>query len=591
MSDINGSDISLNIPAQFRKVAASNPSGTAVADCDKTITYGDLDKLTDIISGNLVNSGLNPGDGVAFCLQRSWKAIALILGILKAGGHYIPVDSLSPAGRILSMIALGKPALVVTDGSLLPWPAAKQTDFNSLLSGQPGAAGSPVIKGNTPAYINFTSGSTGTPKAVVIPHAAVISLTCDVSYINLGANHVFLNMSNLAFDAATFEIFIPLLNGGTCAVYGNKVPDFNTFAGFLKEKNVTHAWMTSSLFNWVAETEPASLQGLSELWIGGDVVSGKHVRIVYDACPGLQVVNGYGPTECTTFSLCYKIPRSFDPEKNVPIGFPIDRTLCQVLDEQLQPVPKGAVGELFIGGCRLALGYRDDAFGTKKRFIELPSPAGGASARYFKTGDKVFESDGLYHFVGRTDNQVKLRGYRIELEEIETALRKQPVIREAVVKKQRSAHGEYLAAFITTGAALVSIEDIKSSLRKHVPEYMVPAVIVKIDKFPLNENGKIDRKLLQADPVLYASEEISGLAPASGIESICLDLIRKISGLPITPADRFQDAGVQSLHLASLADKLAGATGVTVSLSMVFRYPDIKSLAAAIQNQKKGSNP
>ena len=576
-----------NIAVQFKRTADANPTVTAVADKEKILSYRELDSITDIIAANLIRRGLKPGDGAAFCLNRSWKTTALILGILKAGGHYIPIDSLSPLPRILSMIAVGKPAFLVVDGAGLPSSAGKQFHFASLLAGAPGGFSPPEIGGATPAYINFTSGSTGTPKAVVIPHVAVLSLACGVSYLDLPAGFAFLNMSNIAFDASTFEIFVPLLNGGTCVMYRENVPEVKTLPAFLEEKKVTHAWMTSSLFNWVVETDAEALRGLKELWIGGDVVSGKHVDMAYKACPDLQLVNGYGPTECTTFSLCYKIPRPVDLSENVPIGLPIDRTICLVVDERLDPVPEGEVGELLLGGPRLALGYKGDVESTSKYFVELASPADGARIRYFKTGDKVRVAKGLYDFIGRKDNLVKLRGFRIELEEIEAALRRHPGILGAFVKKQVSPKGEYLAAFISSAAQPPSDEQIKGRLRESLPEYMVPSVIVRLEKFPLNANGKTDRELLDVPPAAALSAGPEPAQGAGGMEALCLALIKEISGVSLNPADGFQDSGIQSLHLAGLADKLSRSTGLALPIDFVFRHPNVRSMADEITKMKE----
>ena len=347
------------------------------------------------------------------------------------------------------------------------------------------------------AYVCFTSGSTGGPKGVSIPHRGVVRLVKNTNYVAISTSDVFLQFAPVSFDASTFEIWGCLLNGARLVVCPPEMLSLAELGSTIREHGISVLWLTAGLFHQMVDEELDSLKGVRQLLTGGDVLSVAHVRKALEALGEGRLINGYGPTENTTFTCCHAITRSSTEGRSVPIGRPISNTQCFVLDRSLQPAPIGVRGELFVGGDGLARGYLNDPELTAEKFIQNPFRPG---ALLYRTGDFArYLPHGEIEFLGRVDHQVKLRGYRIELGEIEAVLKLHPAVRESVVVAREDVPGDRrLAAYVTPASASAEVGELRSFLKERLPAHMLPSAFVFLDAFPLSSNGKLDRKVAAA---------------------------------------------------------------------------------------------
>jgi amino acid adenylation domain-containing protein len=447
-----------DVAALFMEQARLRPDAVAVVSEEGELTYGDLDRLSSRLARRLAAQGVGPEVRVALLGQRSPALIVGLLGILKAGGAYVPLDPSYPAERLAWMLGdsgahvlLGQPELLaeIPEGVRVPAIVELETD--------PGEADGPEPRGPLPgglAYIMYTSGSTGRPKGVGVTHPNIVRLVKESGFADLGADQIFLQLAPVSFDASTLEIWAPLLNGGRVAIFPPRRPSLAELGEAIQRYGVTSMWLTAGLCHQMVEDRLDALRPLRQLLAGGDVLSPPHVRRALAALPGLTLINGYGPTEATTFTCCFPMT---DPEQagvTVPIGRPIGNARVYVLDASLRPVPAGVWGELFVGGDGLSRGYLGRPDLTAERFI--PDPFSEAGARLYRTGDVVrFRPDGRIEFLGRRDGQVKLRGFRIELGEIESALARHPAVRDAAVAMRDDGGplGPRLVAYVVSRPA------------------------------------------------------------------------------------------------------------------------------------------
>ncbi|MFF4572702.1 amino acid adenylation domain-containing protein [Streptomyces sp. NPDC001410] len=417
---------------RFAATAAATPDAIALVSADGTHswTYAELDRWSNRIAHHLRARGAQPHSRVALVLDRSPLLVAAILGVLKTGAAYVPVDPAYPPERIEFMLADLAPAVTVDEG-------LADEDLDGCPDSSLDADG---VGERSVAYVMFTSGSTGRPKGVEVTHRNVVDLALDDCWAT-GAHRRVLLHSPHTFDASTYELWVPLLGGGTAVVARAGRPDTAELSRVVVERAVTGLWLTAGLFAVMAEQHPECFTNVAEVWAGGDVLSPTAVRRVLGACPGLTVVNGYGPTETTTFAARYRVSsvdRCTDP---LPIGEPMDGSRLLVLDERLRPVPPGVVGELYIGGDGAALGYAGRPGLTGERFVA--DPFGPPGARMYRTGDLVrWNTAGSLQYVGRADDQIKLRGFRVEPGELEAVLREREGVAHAVVAVRRDRLGE-----------------------------------------------------------------------------------------------------------------------------------------------------
>ncbi|MFI9333091.1 amino acid adenylation domain-containing protein, partial [Kitasatospora sp. NPDC052868] len=514
------------LPELFHAQVARTPDATALVFADETLTYAELDERANRLAHLLTEHGVRPETLVGVHMERSTDLIISLLAILKAGGAYLPIDPNYPADRITYMLGDARPALVITRSAqdTLPDGTARivldDPDTVARLAGLGTADPRPGLQPNHPAYVIYTSGSTGRPKGVTVPHQAIGRLVWESDYVDLGAGDVIGQLASVSFDAATFEIWGALLNGAALAIAPPKGLSVLELREFLTSHRVTALWLTAGLFHEVVESDVEALQGLRYLLAGGDVLSVPQCRTVLERLPHVRLLNGYGPTENTTFTTTHAIRTAdLDRGAGVPIGGPISATRLYVLDSGLQLVPPGAVGELYAAGEGLARGYLNRPGLSAERFVA--NPYGTPGERMYRTGDLVrWRADGTLEFAGRADDQVKIRGFRIELGEVESALAAHPsAAQAAVIVREDNPGDKRLVGYVvpTPGDGTQSGDDhaaiaagIRGDLQQHLPEYLVPSAIVLLEALPLTANGKLDRKALPAPDF---TADASGRAP------------------------------------------------------------------------------
>jgi amino acid adenylation domain-containing protein len=482
----------------FRAVAQRTPDAVAVREGDTELTYAQLAGAAAEQARRLRDIGVGPGDRVLVGLQRSIAETVALLGILWTGAAYVGVDLSVPGAHTGKIVAKAAAAAALVS----PQSANLVTEHGIPVCATwepswPSGDAEPASDG-TLAYVAFTSGSTGTPKGVAVPHRAAVRLVHEANYVRLGPGERVLRLSPLAFDASTLEIWGPLLSGATLEIYPAGMPSPSELGQFLVERGVTVAWLTAGLFRLVEEFAPDSLRGLRQLLTGGDVVPHDHVARALKRHPGLVITNGYGPTENTTFTATYSVSSAGEIDGPLPIGTPVPGTRVYVLDERHRLVPPGAVGELYAAGAGLADGYLSDEMETTRSFGQF-SP--DVPERLYRTGDIVrIDTQGRLRFLGRRDDQVKLRGYRIELSAINDVLAAEPRVHDSVVlvTDGDSADKRLIAALVPAAGAAVRTDELRDKLAGQLPSYMVPTLWAVVDQIPLTGNGKVDRRALAA---------------------------------------------------------------------------------------------
>jgi amino acid adenylation domain-containing protein len=591
------------VAALFRQIAVSAGDRAALimpsAAGDLTLTYAQLDQRSTALALQLLTLGVTPGDCVGLFMGRTVETVVAMLGVLKARAAYVPLDPSYPAQRLRFMLDDVAPRVVLTDAdSLLHLPShGGQTltvahspsaeDRTTHESHERSVQELPVGTANDLAYLMYTSGSTGTPKGVAIPQRGIIRLVRGNRFTPLDASTVFLQLAPISFDASTLEIWGPLLNGGTCVLYpGCGVPDFAELGRVILAHRITHLWLTASLFNLIIDERPAILSPVRELLTGGEALSVPHVRRALEQLPDTQLVNGYGPTESTTFACCYRIPRLLAPQlASIPIGQPIANTLVYVLDQQLRPVAAGQSGELYIGGDGLAHGYwKRDAL-TAERFVaDRVSPSAGATDRLYKTGDLVRWLDGgLLEFLGRGDDQVKLRGHRIELGELASVLSSHPRVGGAVAIVREDRPGDRRLVAYVTGTPAPSAGELRDYLEARVPDYMIPSSFVALERIPLTANGKADRAALPRPGSDRPELSHAFVAPRTELESLLASLWTALLELDrVGVHDRFFELGGTSLLAVQFIKRLGAVLGRDIALVALFDAPTIAEISQVL---------
>ena len=527
---------SATLPALFAAQAAQNPDAVAVVFEDATLTYAQLDARANQLAHHLRGLGVGPEVVVGLCVERSLEMMVGLLGILKAGGAYLPLDPSYPSERLAFMLDDVRAPVLLTQSALLPrigqhthtgttvrldadWPIIAQNPTTAPSTG--------LHPANT-AYVIYTSGSTGTPKGVVVNHRNIVRLVREANYVDLTSDDVFLHLAPLSFDASTFEIWGALLNGAKLVVYPDGTIDLSRLKQTIAQSGISVMWLTAALFHQVVDEDVLALAGLKKLLAGGDVLSVPHVRQVNASLPGCALINGYGPTEGTTFSVCHTLTQAGDVDASVPIGRPISNARIYVLDGGLQPVPAGVAGELYIAGAGLARGYLGRRGLTAERFLADPSDPPGS--RMYRTGDLArWRPDGVLDFIGRADQQIKMRGFRIEPGEIEAAFVRHPsVAQAAVIARSDGPGGKRLVAYVVAAPEQsVDRAQLRVHLGSSLPDYMVPSAFVVLDRLPLTPNGKLDRRALPAPDITPRDVR----APRTPQEEMLCSLFAEVLGL------------------------------------------------------------
>ncbi|WP_206244414.1 non-ribosomal peptide synthetase/type I polyketide synthase [Novosphingobium terrae] len=594
------------LPKHFSAAAARHGTRQAVVCEQDALTYAELDSRTNRLARALAARGIGRGDHVALLTDRSLDTIAAILGVLKAGAAYVPLDPALPTARLLHMLRDAKAALVlIGPGGEAAAPALGSevaalsfAALATLADSHPATPPEVTVMADDPAYVLYTSGSTGKPKGVVVPHRAVVRLVSDQDYIAFGPDQVFLHLAPLVFDASTLEIWGALLHGGTLAVVPEVKPSLARIGQAIAGHGVTTGLFTAALFHALIDEGVQVLAPLRQILAGGDVLSPAHLRKLQAAVPHAQLVNVYGPTENANFSACYRLPPEGWGAGSVPIGTAIAHSSVYIMDADLRLAPRGAVGELLVGGEGLALGYLGQPELTLQRFVPHPFVAG---ERLYRTGDLArWRSDGVLEFLGRADGQVKINGQRVEQGEIESVLREIAGIADAAVTVVENDLGSrQIHAFVVpeAGAARAGlIEEAKAQAARLLPKVMHPRTIRQIDHLPQTTNGKVDRALLAslvknapADAVELASRhtphravellEIEGKIGAIWADVLGLD--------SVATHDALFDLGAESLQIFRIVARMTDI-GLPLESRQLLANPTLGEVAAMLASGTAG---
>jgi amino acid adenylation domain-containing protein len=602
---IHQHDSSLSIVSVFAEQVQKHGESTALTwtsnGAVQKLSYRELDQYSDAVAQKLIAIGCKRDSVIAIALDRSRDAIVVLLGILKVGAAYLPIDLKYPRDRIAFMLddAVVSHVVARADTRAFFSTSIIMIDVAQLTACQPAsglksAIAHSAIDGDTLAYVMYTSGSTGEPKGIEICHRSIIRLVRNVDYVRLGADDVFLHAAPLGFDASTLEIWGPLLNGGTCSIYTETVPTGAGLAQAIAEHGVSNAWLTAALFNAIVDDDPLCLRGLNQLLIGGEALSVSHVTRALKALPDTTIINGYGPTECTTFTATYRIPRHISPDsRSIPIGKPIAQTPVYIVNQRLEQVPMGIVGELCVGGPGVARGYLRRPELNAERFV--PNLFGSTSELLYRTGDLVrYLPDGNIEFIGRRDGQIKIRGFRIEVGEIEAALAKHPEVQACAVMARRDRPNDArLVAYVVPRAQTVSAAILRAHLYAELPDFMVPSAYVTLPAFPVTTNGKLDRRALPAPennrPEL-AEPYAAAITPTE--ERVC-QLFAELLGIDrVGRRDNFFELGGSSLLVMQALSRLKKTQETKanpLSSTVFFSDPTPAAIAAVLDQSSKSA--
>ncbi|WP_143857153.1 non-ribosomal peptide synthetase, partial [Nostoc sp. 'Peltigera membranacea cyanobiont' 213] len=593
----------------FEEQVELTPDAVAVVYENQHLTYGELNSRANQLAHYLRSLGVKADVLVGICVERSLEMVVGLLGILKAGGAYVPLDPEYPQERLSFMLEDTQLSVILTQEKLVnklgdriqrgfidsPEETLRGSQASvsvicldsswDIINQQTQQNPTNTVKADNLAYVMYTSGSTGQPKGVSIVHQSVVRLVKENDYASFSAQEVFLQFAPITFDAATFEIWGCLLNSGRLIIFPPNTPSINELGQVIEQYQVTTLWLTAGLFHLMVDENIDALKSLHQLLAGGDILSVPHVQKFLQTVENCQLINGYGPTENTTFTCCYQIPTSLSPDVSVPIGRPIANTQVYILDKYLQPLPIGVPGELYISGAGLARGYFNRPELTQEKFIPNPFEEARGS-RLYKTGDLARHlADGNIEYLGRIDNQVKIRGLRIELGEIEAVLSQHNDVQvSCVIVREDTPGDKRLVAYIVTHQnCQPQIGEIRQFLKTKLPDYMMPNAFVILESLPLTPNGKVDRRTLpkpELDTILLEKY----VAPRTPIEEMLALLwaqILKVEQVGIY--DNFFELGGHSLLATQLVSRIRSSFKLELPLRELFARATVAELAQSVE--------
>ncbi|MEZ4692105.1 MAG: amino acid adenylation domain-containing protein [Ignavibacteria bacterium] len=575
----------------FEEQVTLSPDAPAVLFENEKLTYKELDERSNQVAHYLRSKGVEQGSLVPLCIERSAALMVGIIGVLKAGCAYVPIDPEYPEERIRFMLKDTASNIIISSRECVEkLPALEDytkieidTD-RKLISEHPKDKLPVSIKPEDLAYIIYTSGSTGWPKGVMVTQKNVVSLVKGVDYVTFTKDDVLLSTGSTSFDATTFEYWGMLLNGGQLVLCTeNRLLDSELLKQEINSRGVTKMWFTSSWFNQLVDNDITVFKNLKTILAGGEKLSEYHIEKMRQTYPEIEIINGYGPTENTTFSLTYNIKETDLTKQKVliPIGRPLSNRTAYVLNKNLQPVPVGVTGEVYLGGDGVSNGYLNNPDLTKERFVNDPFSK-KENARLYKTGDLGrWKPDGNIEYLGRADEQVKIRGYRIELGEIENALQECELVKQAVVLVKQSAEGSKRLVGYVVSEGEYDKDEIIKYLSKRLPDYMVPAMWVKMDKLPLTQNGKVDRRAL---PEIDGSELMSKeyVAPRNEMETALAEIWKNLLHIDkVGIHDNFFELGGDSIITIQVLSR-ARRLGYELKPKDIFIHQTIAGLSEVI---------
>jgi amino acid adenylation domain-containing protein len=574
----------------FERQVEARADALAAIHCGQGSTYDQLNRQANRLARHLVDRGLRPGGRAAFRLPASGDVVVAMLAILKAGGTYVPLDPQYPEKRLMLMYADAEAQVLLTTREL----AASFSVPNQVLLDEHPAAWEENhshdlridVPADASAYLIYTSGSTGQPKAVEIPHRAIARLVLGTDYVQIRPGDRVAQLSSSSFDAATFEIWGPLLCGGTVVGIDREVSQLpDRFARQVREMEIHTVFLTTALFNIVAREEPTAFATLREVLFGGEACDPKAAASVLDNGPPGRLLHVYGPTESTTFTTWHEVDDVPRGAHTLPIGKPIANTRVYVIDRGLQAVPVGVAGELWITGDGLARGYAGRPALTAERFVPDPhSPDPGGRA--YRTGDLVrYRGGGAIEFLGRLDQQLKIRGFRIEPGEIESALVALEDIEECFVESRRLPSGDQtLVAYVVASPAGFDAARTASVLEESVPRYMVPSFFVLLDELPLNSNGKVDRSALPPPDFHVAAAGDASALPRTPVEREIATIWEEVLQQPrVSVFANFFGLGGHSLLATQVITRIRDRFSIDLPIQAIFDRPTVSGLAEKVE--------
>lgn len=570
----------LSLYEVFSKAKNNNADKIAIEFNDEKLTYEELDNEVNKFAAYLIDSGVGKGDVIALVAEKSIKLVTAMLAILKIGAAYVPINEKYPNDMVDYIVKDSNASLMICSNEYDKYNSIERLDINNVYSGNVDNVKVEATFDDT-AYIMYTSGSTGKPKGVLVTNRNIIRLVNNTNFIEFKEDDVILQTGSLTFDASTFEVWGALLNGLKLhLVEEDKLLDVDLLRNEIRKSKASIMWVSSPLFNQLSQTDEKLFDGVRVLLVGGDVLSPKNINVVKNACKGITIINGYGPTENTTFSTTHKIEKEY--KNSIPIGKPIANSTAYILNDFNRIQPIGTLGELCVGGDGIAKGYLNREDLSKERFIENPFSKGGV---LYKTGDYAkLMKDGNIYFIGRMDNQVKVRGFRIELQAITEEINNIEGIENCVVccKKEGSGDKKIIAYVIGRNK-----DDILDELNEKLPDYMIPHYIIEVDKIPLNKNGKVNFKLL---PDISEYKEAKGSKkvklPETEVEIMLYEIWREVLNIDeFGVNDNFFKLGGDSILVIQLTNNIK-QKGYEVTTKTIFKNQTIEELALHIKKKE-----
>ncbi len=584
----------------FESQVELSPDASAVLIGDERLTYRQLNSRSNKLAHYLVDLGVNPGDFVGICADRSVEMVVGIFGILKAGGAYVPLDPEYPEDRLEYMLSNSKAPVLITQKSLkktftsvegkIVYLDADWDEIDKYPAENPATAVTP----DNYVYVIYTSGSTGQPKGTLVYHRGFVNLVHWYSReFKFGSNSHDLLMSSTSFDLTQKNLYAPLITGGTLVLLNSQVFDAGIILKSIQSARVTHINCTPSAFYGLVDNADESvfqsLQSLKYVFLGGEPIAVDRLQAWFDNrhCEA-TVVNTYGPTECTDVVAFHRL-ENFDKyeNKSVPIGKPVNNTQLYILDSDLEPVNIGEEGELCVAGICVGGGYLGLPELTNERFVEAEL-TGSKKSRIYRTGDRArYGKNGEIEFLGRIDNQVKIRGFRIELGEIEAVLTAYPDVLESVVLAREDTPGEkrLVAYMVVKPNTSPAVNKIRSTLQHNLPDYMLPTAWVFLDEMPLTPNGKVNRLALPAPDLKRPDLSQRYVAPKTKLEKFIADIWLQLLNIDrVGTNDAFFELGGSSIKSIQFISLLGKELGITIPIVSFFEKPTIKGICSVLKN-------